>query len=267
MPALAQVARSRAAVLRSQSVGRRCAGNGTTRLAWLPPTPGVAAARSPARARAQPAGSSTSSSRNTTQVALTERHPAFRAAAGSRPPDRSTRTGHGAPLAGRCAASSRGSGPSRLRWRSSTTTTSTGGGCASSVTWAARLLSGTPSDGRPMVGMTTAYCAGFTWTPLRRARHLARRTRCGPSTRTSTGADPNSSSASRGSSTMGRPAVFRLGLMTTGSPVRASNARSIAPNRGWIAGSTVWMRAVSSTCTAAGMRSHQLGLTLCTKSM
>ena len=35
----------------------------------------------------------------------------------------------------------------------------------------------------------------------------------------------SSSSASRGSSTIGRPAVLRLVLTTTGSPVRASNAR------------------------------------------
>src|SRR5690606_3827006 len=99
------------------------------------------------------------------------------------------------------------------------------------------------------------------------AKSWARWTRCGPRTRRSTGADPKSSSASRGSSTIGRPAVLRLVLMTTGRPVRSANAVIVAPRRGWRAGSTVWMRAVPSTWTAAGMRSRHSGRTVWTKSM
>ena len=43
--------------------------------------------------------------------------------------------------------------------------------------------------------------------------------------RASTGAEPNSSRASRGLSTIGRPAVFRLVLTTTGMPVRSVERR------------------------------------------
>src|SRR5690242_11051836 len=82
-----------------------------------------------------------------------------------------------------------------------------------------------------------------------------RRTRNGPIASTSTGAEPKHSSASRGSSTIGRPAVFRLVLTTTGTPVRRSTASSRRATSGSSLRLTVWMRAVPSTCTTAGIRS------------
>src|SRR3954464_8865432 len=61
---------------------------------------------------------------------------------------------------------------------------------------------------------------------------LLRRTTNGPIASRSTGAEPKHSRASRGSSTIGRPAVFREVLTTTGTPVRAAKASSIRATRG-----------------------------------
>jgi hypothetical protein len=61
--------------------------------------------------------------------------------------------------------------------------------------------------------------------------------------------------------------VFRLVLTTTGTPVRRSNASSTRAMSGSVAGSTVWMRAVPSTCTTAGMRRRQPSSTRWVKSM
>src|SRR5699024_10160537 len=94
-----------------------------------------------------------------------------------------------------------------------------------------------------------------------------RRTRKGPSARTSTGAEPKHSNASRGESTMGRPDVLRLVFTSTGSPDRSSNSASRRAVSGSSSGSTVCIRAVPSTCTAAGTRSCHSGATSCTKSM
>src|SRR5215218_8596907 len=95
----------------------------------------------------------------------------------------------------------------------------------------------------------------------------ARRTRNGPRARTSTGADPKHSRASRGSSTIGRPAVLRLVLTTTGTPVRRSTPSSSRATSGSSSRSTVWMRALPSTWTTAGMRSRQAGRTRWVNSM
>ena len=83
----------------------------------------------------------------------------------------------------------------------------------------------------------------------------------------STGAEPKHSSASRGSSTIGRPAVFSDVLTTTGTPVRSWKASSIRATSGSCSGSTVCTRAVPSTCTTAGIRSRHAASTSCTKSM
>jgi hypothetical protein len=64
-----------------------------------------------------------------------------------------------------------------------------------------------------------------------------------------------------------RPAVLRLVLTTTGSPVRRSKAASMRATSGSRRSSTVWMRAVPSTWTTAGMRSRQAAATSWTKSM
>ena len=58
-----------------------------------------------------------------------------------------------------------------------------------------------------------------------RPSDLRRRTTNGPIASRSTGAEPKHSSASRGSSTIGRPAVLRLVLTTTGRPVRSLEGR------------------------------------------
>src|SRR5699024_7148175 len=93
------------------------------------------------------------------------------------------------------------------------------------------LAEGGPADRRQDDGVvahatataassSTAAAAAASWV----SKSWERRTRWGPRTRRSTGAEPKSSSASRGSSTIGRPAVLRLVLMTTGSPVRSAKA-------------------------------------------
>ena len=65
------------------------------------------------------------------------------------------------------------------------------------------------------------------------APKVARRcTANGPSASRSTGAEPNSSIASRGVSTIGRPAVFSEVLTTTGRPVRRSNSASSSATSG-----------------------------------
>ena len=81
---------------------------------------------------------------------------------------------------------------------------------------------------RPIVGMTRSI------TPVRRgrgvcgaARDAARSSRNGPIASASTGAEPKHSSASRGLSTIGRPAVLSDVLTTTGTPVRRSTASSM----------------------------------------
>ncbi len=123
-------------------------------------------------------------------------------------------------------------------------------------------------------GTTTAYGTGGAGRP---AGALTPSPRTEPRTRRAAhevraehervhGADPKSSSASRGSSTIGRPAVLRLVLTTTGSPVSSLNARIVACSRG-VDPSTVWMRAVPSTCTTAAIRSRHAGATSCTNSM
>ena len=84
-----------------------------------------------------------------------------------------------------------------------------------------------------------------------------RRTTNGPMASRSTGAEPKHSSASRGSSTIGRPAVFSDVLTTTGTPVRRSKASRQRAISGSASGFTVWIRAVPSTCTTAGIRSSQ----------
>ena len=61
---------------------------------------------------------------------------------------------------------------------------------------------------------------------------LRRRTAYGPIANRSTGEEPKHSNASRGSSTMGRPAVFRLVLTTTGSPVSSSKVPSTRATSG-----------------------------------
>ena len=66
---------------------------------------------------------------------------------------------------------------------------------------------------------------------------------------------------------MGRPAVFRLVFTTTGSPVRASKARSSAATCGVRSSSMVWMRAVPSTWVTAGIRWRHSGRTSWTNSM
>ena len=66
---------------------------------------------------------------------------------------------------------------------------------------------------------------------------------------------------------MGRPAVLRLVLITTGRPVRCSKPSSIRATNGSLDGSTDWIRAVPSTWTAAGIRSRQPSATSWTKSM
>src|SRR5690606_18549519 len=65
-----------------------------------------------------------------------------------------------------------------------------------------------------------------------------RRTRKGPSTSRSMGAEPKHSRASWGSSTIGRPDVLRLVLISTGTPVRASNRSSSSATSGSSAPST-----------------------------
>ena len=55
----------------------------------------------------------------------------------------------------------------------------------------------------------------------------------------STGAEPNSSSTSRGLSTIGRPAVLRLVLTTTGMSVSCSNAVNRLAVKGSSVASTV----------------------------
>ncbi len=71
-----------------------------------------------------------------------------------------------------------------------------------------------------------------------------------------------------GESTIGRPAVLKLVLTTTGTPVRRSNAASIRCSSGSVTGSTVWMRAVPSTWVTADSRSRhparRRGRTTCT---
>ena len=59
-------------------------------------------------------------------------------------------------------------------------------------------------------------------------------TRNGPIASTSTGVEPKHSSASRRSSTIGRPAVLRLVLTSTGRPVRCSKAASRAASSGCV---------------------------------
>src|SRR4051794_32316082 len=94
-----------------------------------------------------------------------------------------------------------------------------------------------------------------------------RRRTNGPMAIRSIGALPNSSKASCGVSTIGRPAVLRLVLTRTGTPVRRSNsARSLA-NKGCSAASPVCTRAVPSTWTTAAIRSRHAGRTWWTKSM
>src|SRR4051812_8883736 len=66
-----------------------------------------------------------------------------------------------------------------------------------------------------------------------------RRTTNGPIASRSTGAEPKHSSASRGSSTIGRPAVLRLVFTTTGTPVRRSKPSSIRATSGSASRSTV----------------------------
>ena len=102
---------------------------------------------------------------------------------------------------------------------------------------------------------------------MRAVRTPARVSRYGPIASASTGLEPKHSSASRGSSTIGRPAVFSDVLTTTGTPVRASKHSSIRATSGSSSRSTVWMRAVPSTCTTAGMRSRHSSCTPWVKSM
>src|SRR5579875_2667459 len=80
MSAVAQHAVSRAATLRSQSVGRRSPGRGTRTRPWVAPTSSPAAARSASRSWAQRGGGTTSSSRKATHGVAARRQPRLRAA-------------------------------------------------------------------------------------------------------------------------------------------------------------------------------------------
>src|SRR5215211_1299067 len=82
MSAVAHRAVSSPRTLRSQSVGRRPSGIGTTIRPWLAATSAPSPSRSAARSASQLGEGTTSSSRNATHSALARRHPAFRAAAG-----------------------------------------------------------------------------------------------------------------------------------------------------------------------------------------
>ncbi|MFF1794026.1 hypothetical protein ACFVXQ_07305, partial [Kitasatospora sp. NPDC058263] len=99
------------------------------------------------------------------------------------------------------------------------------------------------------------------------ANSVPRRTTNGPRASRSIGAEPKHSKASRTSSTIGRPAVLRLVLTTTGRPVSSSNRSSIRAVSGSSTGSTLWIRAVPSTWTTAGIRSRHSGATSWTNSM
>ena len=189
------------------------------------PTSRAGRARSRASAARQPGGGSTSSSRKATHSARAARQPALRAAAGPRAGPRArTRDAGAAPAAAepRSAAGRRrrSRAPARPALRSAS--------------------SSARSDGRPDVGMTIVV-AHADAPSARAAARAGRRRRTGRSPAASTGAEPKHSSASRGSSTIGRPAVFRDVLTTTGTPVRASKASSMRATSGSSARSTVWI--------------------------
>src|SRR5690606_5847026 len=100
------------------------------------------------------------------------------------------------------------------------------------------LPQGRSADGRQDDGVvahaTATAASSVTAAPAASwaSKSWERRTRWGPRTGRSTGAEPKRWSASRGSSTMGRPAVLSLVLMTTGRPVRPAKAAIVAARRG-----------------------------------
>src|SRR3954454_19067074 len=81
------------------------------------------------------------------------------------------------------------------------------------------------------------------------------------------GDEPKHSNASLGLSTMGRPAVLRLVLTTTGRPVRLSNDASMRARSGSGSGGTVLVRAGPSPGTTGGIRPRHEGATSWTNSM
>src|SRR5690606_2640531 len=103
--------------------------------------------------------------------------------------------------------------------------------------------------------------AGHWRSPYGCATEPGRATRYEPIASRSIGEEPKHSRASLMSSTIGRPAVFRLVFTTTGSPVRRSKPCNIRATSGSVTGSTVCTRAVPSTCTTAGIRSRQASAT------
>ena len=218
MSAVAQRARlAGPATLRSQSVGRRSAGQRHAHPALRRrPTPGRQAGEVAAEPARQPGGGTRRRRGRRPTARVHARQPALRAAAGPAPPAARTTTPR--PGAGRHVER-----PARPG-RSSTTTTR----------WAAARRrrergeqppSEAPPDGRDddVVGSRTAH-ATSSGARRQRGGRAGRRTTNGPIASRSTGAEPKHSSASRGSSTIGRPAVLRRVLTTTGTPVRASNA-------------------------------------------
>ena len=141
MSAVAQVACSSPATLRSQSVGRRPAGRGTCTRPCEAPTPEEGSARSSQSRADHPVGGTTSSSRKTIQDARDARQPVLRAAAGPRPGPRTT------------LAPGASSGAPSVR--SSTTITRERPSARSA--WSSR-----PSDGRPTVGTTISISGSVT---------------------------------------------------------------------------------------------------------
>ena len=83
--------------------------------------------------------------------------------------------------------------------------------------------------------MTTAYRRSVTRLSSRREARLGAR-RTGRSPAGPPGADRSTPARRAGSSTIGRPAVLRLVLTTTGSPVRRSKPSSIRRTSGSVAG-------------------------------
>ena len=186
---------SRPATLRSQSVGARPHGNDDPR-PGVPATSAASAARSACERRAP--------ARRREHVVVEERDPLRR----GRSPARVARRGGARGRARDHARRRSRAGADRSR-RSSTTITARSGPERLEQPLQRRAARRRDDDRR-----------SSRRHPPRIAR--PRRRRNGPIASASTGAEPKHSSASRGSSTIGRPAVLSEVLTTTGTPVRAS---------------------------------------------
>ena len=220
MSAVAQRAAPSPATLRSQSVGRRSAGSGTRIRPWLAGDRPAAGAQVARRGRrASPRSGTTSSSRKATHSVVASRQPEV--ARRRRPaPRRRARTRSGN---GQAAPRQGADGPRRGRRRRRPRS-------AQRAVLRARPSSSTREARRPTVGTTHGVPrAADSASRVTAGEHAGAAHEEAGRWRGRRRAPSRSTPARRGGRRPSAgPAVLRLVLTTTGSPVRRSKARSIA---------------------------------------